>query len=186
MPENVAIKMRYNDIKTLTSTAGAYNVHQFNISSVYDPDYTSVGHQPYGYDQISGLFSAYCVRYAEVILKVQAPTSPMRVWLEPKFNSATVSSNMSLISERVRTYSFGVSDSPVVRKFRVYLPSLAGVTWEWWKRECASVPSASPTTSTYFNIYTQAVDTVTTCTLCYEIEIKYDVLFTQPTAQNQS
>lgn len=62
-------KFVYNDTgftTTLTSIA-ATTWHLFRGNSLYDPDYTGVGVQPYGYDQICPAFyTEYCVRAAKI------------------------------------------------------------------------------------------------------------------------
>jgi len=46
-------------------TSGAINTYGaesvFRLNSLFDPDFTGVGHQPYGFDQLSGLYAKYKV-----------------------------------------------------------------------------------------------------------------------------
>ncbi len=44
---------------TLSAVFG--NENSFRLNSLYDPDYTGTGHQPYGYDQITPFYSRYMV-----------------------------------------------------------------------------------------------------------------------------
>ncbi len=44
---------------SLTSYTGSEYV--FRLNSLYDPDLTGTGHQPYGFDQFAALYSRYKV-----------------------------------------------------------------------------------------------------------------------------
>ncbi len=46
-----------------------YN-YQFNANSVFDPDRSGVGHQPYGHDQLSALFNRYRVMRFQYLCEV--------------------------------------------------------------------------------------------------------------------
>jgi len=50
--------------------AGIFNLYQWRTNSVYDPDYTNVGHQPYFRDQIAPLYRYYLVLGAKFRLKL--------------------------------------------------------------------------------------------------------------------
>lgn len=58
-------KLKYSDAfnlasdATLTSYTGSQYV--FRLNSLYDPDLTGTGHQPYGFDQYAALFNRYKV-----------------------------------------------------------------------------------------------------------------------------
>lgn len=56
-------KLKYNDTGFVGDTLSpTYNTnHAFRGNSMYDPDETGVGVQPYGYDQITGLFGVFRV-----------------------------------------------------------------------------------------------------------------------------
>ena len=60
-PSRYRTKLRFVVCRSLDPAAGSYAVHQFALASVYDPDITSVGHQPQGYDLITPHYSKYHV-----------------------------------------------------------------------------------------------------------------------------
>lgn len=52
IPKSMAKRFRYvTDISIDPPTAGTVGYHIFRANSLYDPDKTGVGHQPYGFDQ---------------------------------------------------------------------------------------------------------------------------------------
>lgn len=51
--------LRYVDDYTLTSTTGSLASQQWIVNSLYDPDYTGVGHQPRFFDQLCASAGPY-------------------------------------------------------------------------------------------------------------------------------
>jgi len=59
LPSRFLTKMRYSQALSHTYLNGTTNDYVFRMNSIYDPDYTSAGHQPYSHDQ----FALFYVRY---------------------------------------------------------------------------------------------------------------------------
>lgn len=56
------VKLRYVGYGTMNPAAAVTSTcHVFRLNSLYDPDYTGAGHQPYGYDQMSTFWTDYRV-----------------------------------------------------------------------------------------------------------------------------
>lgn len=66
MPSTRRAVLRYNTSAQLSSTSGLMKNYTMRANSVFDPDYTSVGHQPMGFDQWSLLFNHYVVLGAKM------------------------------------------------------------------------------------------------------------------------
>jgi hypothetical protein len=62
--------MRYSDDFKIGSTLGSTGSYVFRANSVYDPDYTGVGHQPMGYDVWAGQYTHYIVEQSRVTFKL--------------------------------------------------------------------------------------------------------------------
>lgn len=50
-------------------------MHQFRANSIYDPDYTGVGHQPYGRDQWVAFYNHYTVLGSKITVHFSATTT---------------------------------------------------------------------------------------------------------------
>lgn len=72
-PNQVKVRLKYVDTILLTSNVGAPSSHTFRMNSLFDPDLTGTGHQPYGFDQWSPLYTTYTV----VGAKLRADWSPV-------------------------------------------------------------------------------------------------------------
>lgn len=60
-PDRMSCKLLYSDQITYTIAASSSTNQVFRLNSIYDPDYTNVGHQPRGHDELALLYKRYCV-----------------------------------------------------------------------------------------------------------------------------
>ncbi len=78
IPPRAMVQLRYTDTISLTSSSvtarTSGNQYEFRLNSIYDPNYTSTGHQPYMYDQFAALYGRY--RVDRVRVQIDAIASP--------------------------------------------------------------------------------------------------------------
>lgn len=55
---------------------GTTNAYTFRLNSLFDPDLTGIGHQPYQLDQLSAIYKRYQVYGARVHLSFSDPSGP--------------------------------------------------------------------------------------------------------------
>ena len=63
-PDRHVARLKYCDFVTLNATASGSAVpliHHFRANSLYDPDQSSSGHQPRGFDELAAIYDHYCV-----------------------------------------------------------------------------------------------------------------------------
>ncbi len=60
-PRTMRAVLRYSQNVNLDATSGIPVHHLFRAGSIFDPDYTGVGHQPYGHDTYQQIFNHYRV-----------------------------------------------------------------------------------------------------------------------------
>lgn len=68
IPNRYICKMKYSTSTVTNATGQAV----FNLNSLFDPDRTGIGHQPYGYDPLANLYNRY--RVISCGWRVQNPT----------------------------------------------------------------------------------------------------------------
>jgi len=71
MPDQLEVALGYADTQVINPGALTYaGEHAYRLNSLYDPDYTGGGHQPYGFDQWSAFYNRYRVDKVELDLKM--------------------------------------------------------------------------------------------------------------------
>lgn len=72
----------YNTPLTINPAAGATSgaIHVFRANSLYDPDFSSGGHQPMYFDNYSAVYSKYRVNYAKITVTVVNTSVNTTIW----------------------------------------------------------------------------------------------------------
>jgi hypothetical protein len=80
-----------NNVLTASASAEVFGTEiGFRLNSLYDPDYTGAGHQPYFFDQIAGIYNRYRVNACTVDITFSDPSGDgMAVACQVKPSSAT-------------------------------------------------------------------------------------------------
>lgn len=104
-------RLRYADTISLTGvTAGIPVWHLFRANSIYDPDYTSVGHQPYGHDTYASIYNHYQVlRSVCTIQLTNAQTATIGIQLQ---DDATIVSDTTLFEQKGSTFKAQIAGQP--------------------------------------------------------------------------
>lgn len=61
MPDGKVIRMNYSERIALAGSSGAHAFNTWNANSIFDPNYTLTGHQPYGHDEYNQFYRKYLV-----------------------------------------------------------------------------------------------------------------------------
>jgi len=66
-PDTMRMRIAYGDKQTLTSSAiNLTPTYNYRLNSIYDPDYTGIGAQPYWRDQLAAIYNRYRVLGAKI------------------------------------------------------------------------------------------------------------------------
>lgn len=190
VPTRFITKHKYAEAVTL-STAGL-NVYKWNLNSLYDPNRTGTGHQPYGYDQIGLLYNRYRVISCKYVVSGIADSSNIAVACLPANDTATVISNVSEARENPRCKYLVQNPGGTLKvlKGNVYLPALTGRT----KTQYMSADSyqaqvgASPTELMVLNVFGQGLNDDPTFApgITFNILLEYTVEWFDVVNQDQS
>lgn len=82
VPRVTFMKHRYESTFTMTPSATVIVYHASNANSMYDPNQSGAGHQPYGRDTMAQLYGVYEVLFCEItsrVFSLAASTAPLLV-----------------------------------------------------------------------------------------------------------
>lgn len=125
-PQRFICKMKYAaDVQTTAS--GRY---VFNLNSLFDPDQTGGGHQPYGYDNLTAIYKKYRVISCGWRITTTSATSvPIQLGTMPT-NAGILPVNFAELKEQPRSryviQNPGANSAVVSGK--AYMPSVVGRT----------------------------------------------------------
>lgn len=125
IPQRFIVKMKYAD----DVYANASGLYTFNLNSIFDPNRTGAGHQPYGFDQFATLYNRY--RVISCSWRVTAPSSTNTVQLGCiPTNEAITPATFAELKEnpRAKYVIQHVGGNVQLCKGRAYIPSLVGRT----------------------------------------------------------
>lgn len=127
-------KMKYAEVRAVTGPAlGGLVQYNYRLNSIFDPNLTGGGHQPYGSDQLADIYNRYRVfrvDYAISALNSDGSVNYSVLGAVPSNEPITTFTGVSDIMESPRAkYVTQAPSAPLkVLKGSISLPSLAGRT----------------------------------------------------------
>ncbi len=192
LPVRYSGRMTYAETYTLSSGAAAGNQcgteQVMNLNSLYDPNDSGAGHQPYGFDQLSALYKRYKVNTAivDVLFTTPGGDHDMQccVLIQGPGGGQTLTGMYGFVAKElpnVATRHLSTTGSRTARfQARIPIWSLMGITkaqFDANTEEYAAYYSASParlvTMSLGVNCYdnTTSQTSVVLCTISYEFDM---------------
>ena len=75
-PQRIITKLRYSDAFNQSTAGGAISDQVFRMNSVFDPDFTNLGHQPMWHDNYTSIYTYYRVHGSKLTVEfVPTPTT---------------------------------------------------------------------------------------------------------------
>lgn len=180
--DRYVLRLKYVDEWSGTTTGGSVGtVQQFNLNSIFDPNRTGTGHQPYGHDTLATIFARYRVFKTAWRVRFTAGGG-FRAAVGPENNTGS-STSILVLGERPRyTVKHGDNGTPIVFNGRISLNRLNGSTATSYKADdrFQALFGSSPTELMVLNTLIdgdagQAIAFGATITLQYWVEC-FDVI----------
>lgn len=188
-PSNKLVKLRYCDNITIKETTLSQANYLFSCNSLYDPNTTGTGHQPYGFDQWGTVYNHYEVLGCKITLLVSIAGSAQTGVLVGinQSDDTTVPVNVTqLMESNAATYRLCVAQSA---------PTYLVSKWSQKKNfpgkrgddSMMSSFSGSPAEQMYFNIWAASADQSTILqTVSIQVKIDYIAKLSERREFNQS
>lgn len=194
-------KMKYCDTFTLDSNGSPTGavVHRMRLNSIQDPNLTSAGHRPYGYDQllglpnaipaIPGLYNRYRVIscsyaiYAAPIAAGAGYSQNIQITALPANELvSTGTTNGAALRENPRAkYMTQAAGAPLrVLKGKVYLPSLVGRTKSQYMADdrYQALWNANPDEAAILNVYLNEIGDASGVSIPVQARINIEMTYT--------
>jgi len=181
-PKKITFTHTYMDNDSLASTVGVFAKLNYSCNSMYDPNRTFAGHQPMYFDQLSALYDHYCVVSSHITVKVLPGTAALNAFACGVFvndDSITTPSTFTGANENsLSNYKYvpaGATTAFTLKK-----------SWNAAKyfgknplanTELQGTQSTSPTEESFFTVYIQSLDLISTTSAFIETTIVYTAVW---------
>jgi len=188
----------YGQLNTLTAGAsGLFGTEQvFRLNSLFDPDLTGTGHQPYGFDTLASLYYRYKVRAVRVMVRFSDPSADgvlcAAQFQAPSVTSTVTGSDTNTVMERAGMWTQNLNNTgEQVAILDQFFPisTLVGATpvqfaanLEDYQSLCTTSPARTP----YLRIAIAALDGASTPTVRLETKILFYTEFFERIVLGQS
>lgn len=186
--DRLFVKLKYNDNLTFTSTSGGLSLQKYRGNSLFDPDQTGTGHQPYLFDQWATMYTNYLVHGAKIVIRsvpIEAASVSQysgTLVVVPTFDSTSYTSVNQMIEQPYSRYTMAGantknSNSKIIRY--ISTRKLLGAPkhhTEGSQLFRAGIGS-NPTSPWFYQLAYQSTDLSTTTSIDVSIDIFYYVEF---------
>lgn len=182
VPDRAFTKLKYTQRLSLTSTAGVGNTYQFRGNDLYDPDYTSTGAQPEGYDQWAAFYTQFRVYGSKISVKfvgvgTTQPTQSFELCLVPSSLTNTYSTMEDAMAAPYSVFAVkNVSNETSILKSYMGTRKMEGIpkaTILDLDYAGTTSPGSTPTRQWIWNIIVEAADRTSTATVIAYVTITY-------------
>ncbi len=183
-PKNYTCKLRYCETISFDPNATSTPVYAFRCNGPYDPDVTSTGHQPAGYDQLAQMYGYYSVQASKITAKIVGAAATgasvsqalgIHMGVSPTLppNAGTVANLVESGPALYNTWTMLKVDNPTgTRRLNMMWSPRRSKKLAYWDNDenTANTSSGLPTRQDYYVVY------ATNNGLGLENPVRFDVL----------
>lgn len=169
----------------VTSGAGSAGSYVFSANGLFDPDITSTGHQPMGFDQMMTFYNHYCVTRSRIRVQFAATAAAQPCVALAVSGTATPLTDPARIMEAGRCSltwgtGVGVANSHGVLRASCNVGKFQGMVFDVDNPDLSGNSASNPTEQVYYVIYVwNPIDSIVT-SVGIQVLIEFDTLFREP------
>lgn len=153
-------KLKFAQVQFLSGAGpGAW---RYRLNSLFDPDFSGIGHQPYGFDQLTPLYNRYRVISCSYVVSAVDQSGQYITFATLPANEQVNTLTLSQMRENPRCQFAVQAPASAMKQItgKVYLPSLVGRNKAQYMADdrYQSLVTASPDEAAILNIYVQRMD----------------------------
>lgn len=190
MPIKYKTSNRYATVANLDATAVIPAVHVFRANDLYDPDFTGVGHQPRGFDELMAFYEKFTVIGGRV--RVDIPCSDVNLMLYIGLSNTSTALNRNAYEElnnfkKVIVGGRSGTGSPRTVYFKYNPNKYLAVSKPLSESDLSGGSSASPTRQCYLHVAVASMDDTTDApSHPVNVTLDYTSVYHAPKKLNQS
>lgn len=181
-PDKIITQLRYAEFDIFTSTSGGAGGYKYRANAIYDPNYTSTGHQPLYRDEYAAIYNHYTVIHSKIeVTFINQSDAPWvtGIVIDDDTSSAT---GINILCEQNHAKSFSMTA-------KTGSLSHLTITEDWGSVEILNTDpyldgsnkiavGADPDEISMYSIFGSTMDGSTN-NMYFKVEILYDVIFSE-------
>lgn len=180
-PAERTVALTYADYFAWSGAVGAMGQYQFRLNSAYDPNYTSAGHQPMGFDQWSLFYNHYVVEECEYQVHVASTSGILVNYTTHLSDDPTVPASFTELVELGAASTLWVPATPAyIFKGRVSFAKFFNRGSIATDSELRATVSANPTEQCILTLSASATDGSSTVANIAHVKLTMRVRFMEP------
>lgn len=185
-PSKLSATLKYREYVYLNASSGILSNYLFSANGLFDPNTTGGGHQPMFFDQYMALYNHYHVIGSKCkvtfVHSAGVSTNAGAVGIFLNDDTTTLATTYTAMDEQTQSKmkilgSSTTDDRETVTCMfspkRIYGPSLLS------NNALRGNSGANPSEQSYFNIYAQSLDSLSSLGIYAWVEIEYIAVFTE-------
>lgn len=173
-------KLKYAQVQFLNTAGPA--AWRFRLNSLFDPDFSGIGHQPYGFDQLSPLYNRYRVISCSYVVSAVDQAGQYITFATLPANEQVNTLSLSEMRENPRCQFVVQAPASAMKQItgKVYLPSLVGRTKAQYMADdrYQALVTDNPAEAAILNVYVQRMDEgLNTLNVPLTVTLEYTVEF---------
>ena len=195
LPNSFYTKLRYTDSISVQNSFGNASTYLFRANSLFDPDFTGIGHQPRGFHQFMTLYNKYTVVGAKITLsaapeEVDGNGENFVFGIAQRNTSGSASTNLQDYTEgrnvKSRMMSNGLSTEAKLMTSSMNIGRYLGSSKPLSDATLQGDASSGPTNEAFFYIFSAAPRATANTRIQYQVTVEYTAVFTHPKVLSQS
>ncbi len=172
-PARMRTRLRYSTVVTLDPSTATPSSHLFRANSIFDPDFTSIGHQPYGHDTWQLIYNHYNVLSSKIVVQVTKGVDG--IYGIAKTDDSTVQADFDTIREQKGCNCTATASGATAGSVTNYY-SQKYFTKDSHSSDKAAQFGANPTEQMYYQVFYEAENNTTDPSArSFLVNIVYDV-----------
>lgn len=176
------VTMKYASDVSLVTPLGAFSGFTFRCNSLYDPDYTGIGHQPYTFDQWKAFYNEYRVIKARIkVTALTVGTEPMIWGIYTQDDALGPATPLDAIESGRGPYNILPSGNDTVQTLYCDFEAKKFFGPQVDIGETKALVTANPAQEAFFNIWAATLTSTTESPqLDFLVEIDYHAVMMEP------
>lgn len=183
----------YKYVEQVSISSGVNcGVQTFRLNSMFDPNFTGIGHQPLFRDVMSGIFARYRVNYVQFKITPMSRNANQFCFAvlatqDSGYNPASTTLADNLEKRNVKWRFQSVNTPPAIIRGKIKCHEVAGVSKQAYKdeRNYSGAIGNNPTLDLYLSLLSQDSGGAS-ITQDFMVELLYNTTYYEPFIQPQS